>query len=128
MPQLFLYDKVYFSFSSLILSNVCSSELRIAVYIAFVSAIVFKFGAWSDFLHYMMQFSTIYSHGLIDEYHENIILVWRIPSLVHIFLFPSILSLLSGLFSVQKNLFVLFVELLKCRISTFDNVEIWSGI
>ena len=68
---------IFFSLSSLISLNAWS-YLRIAVYITFANAIIFKLGAWSDFMHYMIRFSMISSHGLIRVYHRNIILVLRI--------------------------------------------------
>ena len=42
-----------------------AQQSSLYTYIAFVSAIVFRLEAWSDFMRYMMRFSTIDSHGLI---------------------------------------------------------------
>ena len=74
--------KCFFSLSSLVLSNAWSSYLQISVNITFVSAIVFKLGALSDLMHfkYMMWFSTIYCHGLIEVYNQNVSVVQRIGS------------------------------------------------
>ena len=83
-PQRFINDKVlkmFFVFT--VLSEIRECLIYIPTNrctITFVTAILFKLGVWSDFTHYMMRFSTIYSHGLIRVYHRNIIWVSWIGS------------------------------------------------
>ena len=65
---------LFFPLSSLI-ECLFIIAIKITAHIAFVSTIVFKLGAWSDFMHYTTRFSTMYSHGQIKVDHQNISVV-----------------------------------------------------
>ena len=80
--QQFLRDSFFFVFlhfpHSYYQMPVHQSYETLCTLLLFLRVLSFKLGARSDFKHYMMQFSTISSHGLIKVHHRNMISALRI--------------------------------------------------